>query len=37
MTEELEDIWKEAVVAYFNSISWYTYWGTEENKENLTG
>jgi hypothetical protein len=33
MNDELEIIWKEAVMAYFEVLSWHFLGGTEENSE----
>jgi hypothetical protein len=34
MVNELERIWKEAVMVYFKLLSWHLRGGTEENNEN---
>jgi hypothetical protein len=34
VTDELEGIWKEAMVASFIILSWHSPGGTEENHEN---
>jgi hypothetical protein len=33
MNDELESIWKEAVMACFKILSWHILGGTEENSE----
>jgi hypothetical protein len=34
MNDEIERIWKEAVLAYFKVSSWHVPGGTEENYKN---
>jgi hypothetical protein len=33
VNDELEKIWKEAVMAYFKVLSWHSPGGTEENHD----
>lgn len=35
VNDDLEGMWKEAVIAYFKVLSWHLSGSTEENQENL--